>query len=585
MWGTNEITRSAETPYMDKGSNAMTRYEDPSETPGPVCGSGMARAEVDDYTPSWVNFHRLLDERSTSVEECLLWYDESRGEECRWNHREWAGDVVTSASLLAEAGVRQGSTVTMLAANRPETLLTAFAAWSLGACFMPLDPRDTPEHHQRISQDIDNLWIVHVGTGHTSLPGRAVKMPDYARLRRLQSSRSYVEATSLDVPALRMHTSGTSGPPKPILISMRALLTNSDAMHQAFGWTPRTRALTVLPISHANGLIISSFLPWYIGASSVLLDRFRRGSFWATAARLRATTCSLVPTILEYLLSDNGRVREMPCPLHLAEVFSGSGPLRAAAAEEFEDLFGIPVRQLYGLSETTAVLTTTPKRPAGGTPSDFRPSIGVPVPHGMVEVIDASGNPCAEGERGEIVARGAMLMDGYAKNAEATAEAFAEGWFHTGDRGYWVSDDAAERWFFLEGRLREVIRRSGSTILPQLIDDVVASHPAVERAGVIGFPNRWYGEEIAVFVVAQSAVTEEEILQWCADRLDFEHRPKVVLFGDDFPLTAVGKIRRGVLSRKLAAQLEPYWEATFRSTSPPKEDDPLTGNHERRKHE
>lgn len=161
-------------------------------------------------------------------------------------------------------------------------------------------------------------------------------------------------------------------------------------------------------------------------------------------------------------------------------------------------------------------------------------------------------------------------MDEYAGNAEATTEAFADGWFHTSDRGYWLSSGKGERWFFLEGRLREVIRRSGSAVQPQLIDDVVASHPAVERAGVIGFPNRWYGEEIAVFVVPRSDVTEDEILQWCADRLDFEHRPKVVVFGDDLPLTAVGKIRRGVLSRKLSAQLEPYWEATFRSTSPTK---------------
>lgn len=548
----------------------MTRHGSHGDTSVPVWSNGDARAEVDGYSPRWGNFHRLLEERSASVEECLVWYDESRGEECRWNHREWAGDVVTAASLLFAAGVRQGSTVAILAANRPETLLTAFAAWCLGACFMPLDTRDTPDHHQRITQGVDDLWIARVGTEGAYLTGRVVSIPDYVRLRRTRASHAYAEATDLDVPALRMHTSGTSGPPKPILISMRALLTNSDAMHRAFGWSPRTRTLTVLPISHANGLVISSFLPWYIGASSILLDRFHRRSFWATAARLGATTCSLVPTILEYLLSDNGRAGETPCALRLVEVFSGSGPLRPAAAEEFEDRFGLPVRQLYGLSETTAVLTATPTRQVRGIPSGFRPSIGVPVSHGIVEVVDASGNPCPEGERGEIVARGAMLMDEYAGNPEATAEAFAEGWFHTGDRGYWLSNGAGERWFFLEGRLREVIRRSGSTILPQLIDDVVASHPAVERAGVIGFPNRWYGEEIAVFVVRRSEVTEEEILQWCAERLDFEHRPKVVLFGDDFPLTAVGKIRRGVLSRKLSAQLEPYWEATFRSTPPTK---------------
>lgn len=582
MWGTSQLVRSTENTQK---SIAMTQNKSDEDMTNSGENGWSATIAVDDYRPRWANFHRLLDERSTSVDECLFWYDESRDEESSWTHGEWASDVVTVASLLSEAGVREGATVTMLATNRPETLLTAFAAWCLGACFMPLDPRDSQEHHQSISEGINDFWIAHLALEHSYLPGREVVIPDYTNLQRMESDHNYVEARSLDVIALRMHTSGTSGPPKPILVSMRALLTNSDAMHQAFGWTARTRALTVLPISHANGLVISSFVPWYIGASNVLLDRFRRRSFWSTATRFGATTCSLVPTILEYLLSDNGEVHEMPRGLLLAEVFSGSGPLRAAAAEEFEDHFGIPVRQLYGLSETSAVLTVTPTRSTGGIPSEFRPSIGVPVSHGVVEVIDGSGTLCREGERGEIVSRGAMLMDEYANRDDATAEAFAQGWFHTGDRGYWLRSDSGERWFFLEGRLREVIRRSGSTILPQSVDDVVASHPAVERAGTIGFPNRWYGEEVAVYVVARSDVTEEEILQWCADRLDFEHRPKVVLFGDDVPLTAVGKIRRGVLSQKFSTLLEPYWEATFRSTDPPRRDDSISDHEERRKHE
>jgi long-chain acyl-CoA synthetase len=213
------------------------------------------------------------------------------------------------------------------------------------------------------------------------------------------------------------------------------------------------------------------------------------------------------------------------------------------------------------------VLTATRRGTSGYLEPGLRKSIGTAVPHAEVQVINPTGAACGQGERGEIVARGGMLMAGYANNDRANTEAFAGGWFHTGDRGYWERGSDGNIWFFLEGRLKESIVRGGLNLAPQLIDEVVVNHPHVQSAAAIPFANRWQGEEIAVFVIANGHLTETELLAWCAERLEPHLCPKVVIFGTDMPTTSVGKIRRGALAQQLAGELARFWDSTFRAGS------------------
>lgn len=521
-----------------------------------------ARAPVDDHVAPWTSFRGLLLERRADHTTYLV-EDPSRAGARTWTGAAWTADVRSVAARLHALGVRPGDDLALVAINRPETLLVAFAAWWVGACFVPLDPRDGRERHAALLAACEEPWLV---TDDPDGPGRLLPTAEVLPSAGVPSPVEVLEdegpEPDLDSPALRLHTSGTSGTPKPILLSMRGLFVNCDAMRAALGWTPDTRLINVLPISHANGLVICSFLPWFAGGSTVLMDRFRSDRFWSTVARSGVNACSLVPTVLEYLLADPSA----PEPGHgLRHVVSGSGPLRPESAEQFEQRFGIPVRQLYGLSETTSVLTMTTPQPVGALAGRMRGSIGTPVRHAEVRVVDPEGRECADEKRGEIVARGSMLMLGYARNPEATAAAFAQGWFHTGDRGYRTTGPDGRPWFFLEGRLGDSISRGGSTVLPQSVDDVLAAHPSVTRAATFGFANRWYGEEVAAFVIAHAPVTEEELRVWCIERLGFDASPKVVFFGEELPTTSVGKIQRSRLAYRMAPELAPYWDHQFRS--------------------
>ncbi|TDE53185.1 long-chain fatty acid--CoA ligase [Nonomuraea mesophila] len=517
-----------------------------------------ARAPVDDHVVPWTSYRGLLLERRADHTTYLV-EDPSRAGSRTWTGAAWAADVRSVAARLRASGVRPGDDLAMVATNRPETLLVAFAAWWLGACFVPLDPRDGRERHAALLAACEDPWLVADDADGPDAPGRPLSAAEVLRPAEVPDDGS--PEPGLDTPALRLHTSGTSGTPKPILLSMRGLFVNCDAMRTALGWTPGTRLINVLPISHANGLVICSFLPWFAGGSTVLMDRFRSDRFWPAVARSGANACSLVPTVLEYLLADPST----PEPGHgLSHVISGSGPLRPESAQQFEQRFGIPVRQLYGLSETTSVLTMTTPQPVGALTGRMRGSIGTPVPHAEVRVVDPEGRECADEERGEIVARGAMLMLGYAGNPKATAAAYAQGWFHTGDRGYRVTGPGGRPWFFLEGRLGDSISRGGSTVLPQVVDDVLAAHPSVTRAATFGFANRWYGEEVAAFVIAHAPVTEDELRAWCVERVGFDASPKVVIFGEELPTTSVGKIQRSSLANRMAPELAPLWDRRFR---------------------
>ncbi|WP_426247646.1 class I adenylate-forming enzyme family protein [Nocardioides sp. LHG3406-4] len=535
--------------------------------------AALARRDVDAYRPPWTDFGDFLQQRQDAGRPYLVTVDEEGRPGRQWTVAQWQ-DLVTRVAdrLVAEHGLGPGDHLATLAGNTPEGLAFAFGAWLVGACVVPLDPTESDERHAHalrecgarlVGVDADPMLSRRTEQHPGVVAVRIADLLDAPHQETRAPGAGVSRPGTLDVPALRVRTSGTTGGPKSVVLTMRSILVNCAAMQEALGWGPDTRVLTVLPIQHVNGLLINSFMPWYAGGSTVLWERFRSRRFWSVVDQTRATTSSLVPTVLEFLLAEGGE------PGHrLEEVVSGSGPLRPATAEAFEQRFAVPVRQLYGLSETTAVLTVTPRVGLGGLPDELRASVGSEIPHASVDVHDPAGEPCRPGRTGEIVARGAMLLQEYAGDPDANAQAFAGGWFHTGDRGHWELGPDGRRWLFVDGRLRESIQRGGLTVVPHVIDEVVESHPHVQHAAAFAFPNRWYGEEVAVFVVPRGHVEEHEILAWCEARLDRAHCPKVVVFGTELPMTRTGKVRRSELAADLAEELAPRWADSFRTTPP-----------------
>jgi long-chain acyl-CoA synthetase len=470
---------------------------------------------VDEWRPPWSSFRDVFAEGADDV-DYLTELDHDQGSRRQWTRGQWRERVTGVAVGLADHGIRAGDKVAMLSGNSADALAVAFACWVTGACYLPLNAHETTERQAYILRHADARLLVHTpSTGEAvAALARETGIPALPAEGLSSDAPALPDDTAdLDLPALRVYTSGTTGEPKGVELTIANLMTNCHAMSQPLGWAGDTRVLVVLPVHHVNGLVLSSLTSWFCGSSAVLCDRFRSDRFWRDAADEGATVCSMVPTLLEFLLSEG----DAAVPTGFREVLCGAGPLMSDTVLDFERTFGVPVRHLYGLSETTAIATLMPQ-----LPDDQRrrwyvdhgfPSIGVAVPHVEVQVHDLDGRPCAEGERGELVIRGAAVMNGYAGRPDATAEAFRNGWFHSGDEGFWRSDAGGLHFFFITGRMKELIIRGGVNISPFQVDEVLRAHPAVKFGLAIPFENRYYGEEIAAYVVPCDRTRDPRLLR------------------------------------------------------------------------
>ena len=222
----------------------------------------------------------------------------------------------------------------------------------------------------------------------------------------------------------------------------------------------------------------------------------------------------------------------------------GSAPVPAEILKKFEETFGCLVIEGYGLSESTCRSTFNPPN------ENRRPgSCGMPIGNEMA-VFDEEDQPVADGELGEIVLRGPNICKEYFKNPDATAKAFANGWFHTGDIGYRDADG----FFYIADRKSDMIIRGGENIYPREIDDLLFTHPAIASAAVIGVPDELYGEEVAAFVVLKDGTTTTagDIITFCKQHLADYKCPKTVHFLDEIPKGPTGKLLKRELARILA---------------------------------
>ncbi len=307
--------------------------------------------------------------------------------------------------------------------------------------------------------------------------------------------------------------------------------------------------MCVLPIHHVNGTVVTLVTPMYAGSSVVLNRKFQSLTFFPRLAAESVEIVSVVPTLLAFLLQadidtstlDLGRLRHIIC---------GAGPLTCELATRFEDRYSVPIVHGYGLSETTCYSCFLP---AGQDAAEHRswlvdfgfPSIGVPIPQNEMAIHTEHGESVAPGERGEIVIRGHNVMIEYYDNPAANEAAFTHGWFRSGDEGFYLDGDDGLPYFFITGRIKELIIRGGVNISPLEIDEVLNSHPGVDAGIAVAFENTIYGEEVGAYVRrCDPALDEETLLEFCRQHLPYFKAPKVVVFGEDIPVTSTGKYQR-----------------------------------------
>ena len=491
--------------------------------------------------------------------------------------RELAGQM---ASLLRSFGIQRGDKVATVAHNHADTVIQYFGAWLAGAVVVPINVGEDDkrigyilknsdakiafvrtEYLERmkriISASSDSIRLVRVG-GQLSAaqdPANATESPNHDEFQQSLrgSSPLFPTDVSLEDEALIVYTSGTTGNPKGVVLTQYNLLADAKAISEWHGMTPGERMMCVLPIHHVNGTVVTLLTPLYYGGSVVLNQKFHSAKFFERLANEKVQVVSVVPTLLQFLLHENPDLASYDLSA-FRHIICGAGPLTVELAMNFEGRFHLPIVHGYGLSETTCYscflpLDLSPNEHQFWLREHGFPSIGVPLPINEMSIHDENGDDVAEGSKGEIVIRGHNVMKEYHANPEANGEAFKFSWFRSGDEGFFRKGEKGRKYFFITGRIKELIIRGGSNISPFEIDEVLMNIPGVKAGLAVGFENDWYGEEVGAYVQLSdgAGLNAEEIIAACRKSFSFAKSPKVVVFGSDIPVTSTGKYQRNRL--------------------------------------
>ena len=338
-------------------------------------------------------------------------------------------------------------------------------------------------------------------------------------------------------PALLMYTSGTTGQPKGVQLTQAQLSANAHAIAAEHQLTSADRVLGVLPLYHINAFVVTMLTPLATGGSVAMAPRFSAARYWAQATDSRCTWLNVVPTIVSFLLEGAVPPKDQVAGLRFCRSASAALPVDHLLA--FEARFGIGIIETMGLTETAAPAFSNPLDPALRKPGAVGRASGC-----EARVVDAQTLlPLPDGTTGEITIRGPQVMRGYYKDSVATKAAFTlDGWLRTGDLGRRDSDG----FFFVTGRIKELIIKGGENIAPREIDEALLRHPDVQDAAAVGIPDRHYGQEImACVVLREGALADEaQLLAFCEAQLGRFKTPKVLRLVSDLPRGPSGKVQR-----------------------------------------
>lgn len=347
--------------------------------------------------------------------------------------------------------------------------------------------------------------------------------------------------------ALVLHTSGTTSRPKMVPLTQKNLCASAYHIASTLNLRSEDRCLNVMPLFHIHGIVGAVFSSLMAGSSVVCAPGFDLEKFFAWLEESRPTWYTAVPAIHQAILSRAEDHLATVRRSNLRFIRSSSAALPVKLMKELEARFGVPVIEAYGMTEAAHQIASNPLPPGKCKPG----SVGVAAGP-EVAVMHEAGGLLAPGERGEIVLRGPNVTHGYDDSGGATAEAFTNGWFRTGDQGY--MDE--EGYLFITGRLKEMINKGGKKISPKEVDDVLLNHPGIVRAAVFAVPHPTLGEDVAAAVVVRdkTQTTEAAIREYLSGRLAEFKIPSRVLILDDIPESGPGKIRRIGLAEALMPQ-------------------------------
>ncbi|MED1201670.1 long-chain-fatty-acid--CoA ligase [Heyndrickxia acidicola] len=480
-----------------------------------------------------------------------------------FTYSELAGAIKKIAVELYKLGTDKGDKVAIMLPNCPEYPMIYYAALSLGAVIVQINPMYKSLELLHVLKDSqtkilfvleDLLPIVQDIVGETFIseiiPVSAENKNRFQRM--LNESDGYVpnvEINPKEDVAVLQYTGGTTGRAKGAMLTHYNLVANTlqcvstSLIKTRLG---EERVLSISPLFHVYGMTSAMNCTFYTGGNLILVPRFQVDEVVNLIEKTKPTSFPGVPTMYIALLNYyHTHPFDLSC---FTTCTSGSAPLPVEVINRFNEISGTSVAEGYGLSEASPV---THRNPVAGLQK--RGSIGIPLPNTDAKIVDiATGTvELPSGEVGELVINGPQIMKGYWQMPHETARTIRDGWLFTGDLAIMDTDG----FFYIVGRKKEMILASGYNVYPIEVEDILYSHPNVLEAAVIGIPDEYRGETVKAFVVLREVnkAYEEELIQFCRHRLSAYKVPNSIDFVDELPKTAVGKI----LKRKLKELYSP----------------------------
>ena len=474
----------------------------------------------------WIERHALFAPDAVAIR--------FEGEEI--GYAELARRIGGAAAILAELGVQRGNAVAYLGLNHPATLVLLFACARLGAMLVPLNWRLAPPEHARTLADCVPrvLFVEPAFAGHARAIEGAIAATDIGVLQRAAGGAP-ASAGGEDSPLLLCYTSGSTGTPKGVVLTQSALLWNAVNSAHMHDLTSADRVLTTLPLFHVGGLNIQTTPALHAGASVTLHAKFDPAATLEAIECERITLAVLVPAQLSALME---LPRWQSADLSSLRMITTGSTIVSEAFVRKAGACGVPVVQVYGSTETCPIATYV------RAPDALRKagSAGVPALHCEVKVVDDAGTELPAGRDGEILVRGPNVARGYLYAPAETAQAFRNGWYHSGDLGHFDR----EGHLYVVARKRDMIISGGENVYPEEVESVLLGCPAIAEACVVGRPDERWGEAVVAAVVLKPGcrLTEAEALALFQGRIARYKHPREVRFLEQLPKSALGKVRK-----------------------------------------
>ena len=452
--------------------------------------------------------------------------------------------VDSAAVRLSSLGIARGIPYAVLSENRPELMVAYYAAAKLGAVFVPVNPNLTASEVSHIVAHSGARLLLHDAAmnaiAHAAVPEPACRpLSILAEMSHVDSAQDYDVKAEDDF--LLIYTSGSTGLPKAVLFDQAAEIAGNASLIEMWGITSGDVTLVALPLGYLYGLSTAAATGLQAGGEVVVLRRFHPGGVLEAFVASQVSVFHGVPTMYSMML-EYVEQRGLSYDLSFMRALICAGaPLSEEMKQRFSKIFNKDIQDYYALTEVRPVFGAYADDPE---PVPAR-SIGRAAPGVSARILAGRNEDCAAGTLGELVVWSPSTLKRYHKDPLLTSEALFEGGFRTGDIGY--RDERG--YYYLTGRIKDIIIRGGANIAPAEVEGVLVRHPSVQDVAVIGIPDRIFGEVPAAFIVRRHGadVTPEELIAYASKVLADFKVPKHFGFEAALPLGKTGKVDRNAL--------------------------------------